>query len=190
MTDLGLKNMLGFVLRYKKLAGALLERFDAGEVERGIISISQDIINRDLKMFIMEKFAENLNDYLILFDNSAIFIDLDLNIKQLGRIKAKYMLVIDEFLFHEQCHKIKFTYREDVKSEGNFVQNMAIKAAGLKGTYLQTAVDISNLDFIEADKESFTIGIDKIDVNKKIPPSLNLVYTSSENEILKLHFNI
>ena len=190
MTDSGLKRAFGFVLRNKKLVGALLERFEANEVEKGILTISQDIINKDLKMLIMDNYSEYLNDYLILFDNNTVFIDADLNIKQLGRIKAKYMLVIDEFLFSGQSHKIRVSYKEDVKSEGNFMQNMAIKAAGLKGTYLQTAMDFSKIDFIEADNESFIVNIDKIDSNKKIPPSLNIIYISSENGILKLQFNI
>lgn len=190
MTDMGLKNILGFALRNKKLVGALMERFDANDIERGILSISQDIINRDLKMLIMERADSYLDDYLVLFENGSIFLDLNLTVKQLGKIKAKYMLVIEGFTFTEQEHILKCSYREDVKSDGNFVQNMAVKAAGLKGSYLQSAVELSNLDFIQADKDHFTVNLDKIAAMKKIPPSLRLIYNSCENGILRLSFNI
>lgn len=189
MTDTGLKKILGLILRNKKNIGIILERFHADEVEKGMISIPQDIFNKDIKMIIMDKFSEHLNDYYFIFDNGAVFIDLDLNIKQLGRIKAKYMLVIEEFLFNEQYRSIKLSYKEDVKSEGNFIQNMAIKAAGLKGNYLETAVEMSKLDFIHIENDNVTIDFDLIDIIKKIPRSLKLIYTNCENGMLKLKWS-
>jgi len=190
MTDAGFKKIVSYILRNKKLVGVLMDRFDANDIERGILSIHQDIINKDIKMLIMDKYSEYLNDYHIIFNNNAIFIDLDLNIKQLGKIKAKYMLSIKEFQFSDPTHIIKLFYKEDLKSEGNFMQSMAVKAAGLKGNYLQTAVEMSKLDFLVADSETLTININRIDTNKKIPPTLTMNYISSENEILKLHFDI
>lgn len=190
MTDAGLKKLLGFLLRNKNMAISLLDHFKPEDIERGILAIPEDIVNRDMKMLIMEKAAPYLNDYRLMFHQDSVFLDLDLNGKQLGRLKAKYMLTITQCNFNEDLHQIRFTYREDVKSDGNFMQNMAIKAAGLKGSYLQLAVEMAKLDFIEAGKESFTINIDKLDIAKKIPSSLNISYLSSEDRILKIKFHI
>lgn len=190
MTDEGFQKVVSYILRNKKLVGTLLDRFDANDIERGILSIHQDMINKDIKMLIMDKYSDYINDYHIIFDHQAIFVDLDLTIKQLGRIKAKYMLSIEEFEFSDHTHRIKLSYKEDLKSEGNFMQSMAIKAAGLKGNYLQTAVEMSKLDFLIADIETLTINLDRIDTKNKIPPTLTINYISSENEILKLHFDI
>lgn len=190
MTDAGLKNLLGVLLRNKDTAVSLLENFKAEDIERGILAIPEKVINRDIKMLIMDKAGDFLNDYEILFLQDSIFVELDGNAKQLGRLKAKYMLTITQFDFHDNTHQIRFTYKEDVKSEGNFVQNMAVKAAGLKGSYLQTAVEMMKQDFIEVGKDSVTINLDALDFAKKIPASLNISYVSSEDGILKLKFNI
>jgi len=190
MTDAGLKNLLGFLLRNKETAVSLLENFKAEDVERGILAIPETIINRDIKMLIMDQAGSYLNDYELLFLQDAIFVDLDVNGKQLGRLKAKYMLSVTDFDFHGNTHRIGFSFQEDVRSEGNFVQNMAVKAAGLKGSYLQTAAEMLKLSFIRVDKDSITIDLDKLEFMKKIPPELNVTYVSSEDGILKLRFNI
>ena len=190
MTDAGLKNLLGFLLRNKNMMVSLLDQFKPEDVERGIIAVPDRLINRDLKMMIMDKTAPYLNDYSLMFNQNSIFLDLDLNGKQLGRLKAKYMLTIDQFDFSEGKHQILFSYQEDVKSAGNFVQNMAVKAAGLKGSYLQTAVELAKLGFITADKDSFLIDVDKLEAAKKIPSSLSISYLSSEDGILKFKFHI
>jgi len=190
MTDAGLKNLLGFLLRNKDTAVSLLENFKPDDIERGLLSIPENMINRDIKMLIMDKAGDYLNDYEILFLQDSIFVELDVNAKQLGRLKAKYMLTITQFDFKENTHQVRFSYQEDVKSEGNFVQNMAVKAAGLKGSYLQTAADMMKLNFIEVGKDSIAINLDVLDFAKKIPAPLSISYVSSENGILKLRFNI
>lgn len=190
MKDAQLKKIICMILKNKNLLSSLLDRFDPYDIEKGFLPISQDILNRDLKMTVMENASSFLNDFHVIFDQGCIYLDLDANGKQLGRIKAKYMLMIDDFVFGEKTHRIGFNYREDVKSEGNFMQNMAIKAAGLKGSYLQTAVDLAKLDFIHVDKEYATIDLEQIDAIKKIPPALNLFYVNCENGILKLKFSL
>lgn len=190
MTDTGLKNLLGYLLRNKDMVISLLDHFKPEDIERGILAISENIVSRDLKMLIMDKASPYLNDYKMMFHQGSIFLDLDLDGKQLGRLKAKYMLTITQFDFHEKNHQIRFSYQEDVKSEGNFMQNMAIKAAGLKGSYLQTAAEMAKLDFIDVEKDSFVVDIDKLEAAKKIPSSLSISYLSSEDGILKLKFHI
>ena len=109
MTDKGLKNLLGFLLRNKDTAASLLENFKPEDIERGILAIPENIINRDIKMLIMDKAATYLNDYELLFLQDSIFVDLDVNGKQLGRLKAKYMLTATQLDFHENAHQIRFS---------------------------------------------------------------------------------
>lgn len=190
MTDAGIKKILGVLLRNKEIAYSLLSAFKAEDMERGILAIPESLINRDFKMMIMDKTSPFLNDYLLGFQQNSIYMELDGNAKQLGRIKAMVMMTFDRFEFRDGIHRMTFTYREDIKSEGNFVQNMAVKAAGLKGNYLQTAAEMAKLSWLEVTKDSLTINIDSLDVAKKIPPSLELDYLSCEDGILKLKFNI
>ena len=190
MTDSGLKSLLGFLLRNKNMAVSLLDQFKPEEIEKGLLSIPENLLNRDIKMLVMDKSAPYLNDYQFLFNQGSIFVDLDVNGKQLGRLKAKYMLTISQFEFHDNIHQIKFSFQEDLKSEGNFMQNMAIKAAGLKGTYLQTAVEMAKLSFIDVKNDTITIDLDALDAMKKVPSTLTVNYLSSQDGLLKLRFHI
>ena len=70
------------------------------------------------------------------------------------------------------------------------MQNMAIKAAGLKGSYLQTAAEMMKLDFLVVERDSISINLDALEFMKKIPPALSISYVSSEDGILKLKFHI
>ena len=190
MTDAGLKTLLGFLLRNKETVASLLDSFKADDIERGILAVPENLINRDIKMLIMDQAGEYLNDYELLFLQGAMFLDLDLSVKQLGRIKAKYMLSVTRFDFHDKVHQIGFSYREDIKSEGNFMQNMALKAAGLKGSYLQTAAEMLKQSWLQVEQDSIVINLDALEFTQKIPPALNIGYISSEDGILKLRFNI
>lgn len=190
MTDAGLKKILGLALRNKKVIGTLLGRFEADDIEHGLLAIPQEVLNRDLKMLIMEQASDFLNDYQVFFENGSIYLDLNLTVSQLGRVNAKYMLIIDRFVFNQQEHSLSCFFKEDVKSEGNFVQSMALKAAGLKGSYLQTAVEFGKLDFIQASKDNVAINLDKLDFMEKIPPNLQLDYVSCENGLLKFKFSL
>jgi len=190
MTDEGLKSLLGFLLRNKDTAFSILERFKPEDVERGIVAIPEDLINRDIKMLIMDRTAPYLNDYSVLFLENAILLDLDLHAKALGRLKAKFMFTISRFDFHGNTHRISFSYKEDVKSEGNFLQNLALKAAGIKQSYLQTAAEMLKPDFIDVGEDFIAIDLDKLGFIKKIPPELDVRFISSEGGTLKLMFRI
>jgi hypothetical protein len=190
MTDAGIKKLLGVLLRNKEIAYSLLNSFKAEDMERGILAIPESMINRDFKMLIMDKASPFLNDYLMTFQQNSIYMELDGNAKQLGRIKAMLMLTFESFEFRNGIHRMTFTYHEDIKSEGNFVQSMALKAAGLKGSYLQTAAEMAKFDWLAVAKDTLTIDIDSLEIAKKIPPSLELDYLSSEDGILKFKFMI
>ncbi len=190
MTDEGLKKLLGFLLRNKDTAVSLLENFRPEDVERGILAIPEKMINRDIKMLVMDQAGEYLNDYELLFLQNSVLVDLDLNAKQLGRLKAKYLLTIAGFDFHGNTHRVRFSYKEDVRSEGNFMQSMALKAAGLKGSLLQTASEMMKLSFIQVEKDTIDINLDELSFMKKVPPELSVSYISSEDGLLKLKFHI
>ncbi len=190
MTDPGLKKLLGFLLRNKDTVSSVLDNFKPQDIERGLLAIPESMINQDIKMLILDKAAPYLNDYGLLFLQNAILVDLDIHVKQLGNLKAKYMLTFTRFDFHDDIHKIGMSYKEDVKSEGNFLQNMALKAAGMKGNYLQVAAEMMKLDFISVGENSITIDLDALDFAEKIPPELNVAYVSSEDGILKFKFHI
>jgi hypothetical protein len=190
MTDERLKNLLGFLLRNKDAIFSLLDNFKPEDIENGLLAVPDSVINRDLKMLIIDKASPYLNDYMILFQQNSIILDLDIDAKQLGRLKAKYMLTVVRFDFQDTTHQIQLAFREDVRSKGNFMQNMAVKAAGLKGSYLQLAAEMAKTDFLRVEKDNITIDIDALDAAKKIPPSLKVDYISSEDGILKLRFHI
>lgn len=190
MTDPGLKKLLGFLLRNKDTLFSVLENFKPEDIERGFLAIPENLIDQDIKMLILDKAAPYLNDYGLLFLQNAILVDLDIQAKQLGRLKAKYMLTITRFDFHDNTHQISLSYKEDVKSEGNFLQNVAVKAAGMKGNYLQVAAEMMKLEFVNVGEDIITINLDALEFAEKIPPRLNVAYVSSEDGILKFRFHI
>ncbi len=190
MTDAGLKKMLVLLLKNRDTAFSLLENFRSEDIERGILAIPEKLVNRDIKMLVMDKAGPYLNDYEILFRQDAVFVELDASVKQLGRLTAKYMFNIKEIRFQGDVHRISLSYQEDVRSEGNFMQSMALKAAGLRGSYLQTAAEVLKLDFIQIDKDSISVNLDLLDFAKKIPPGLYIGYVSSEDGDFKLKFHL
>lgn len=190
MTDEGLKSLLSLLLRNRDTVFAVLENFRPEDIEQGILAIPESLINEDIKMLILDKAAPYLNDYGLLFLENAILLDLDINAKPLGRLKAKYMLAVNRLDFNGDTHRISLTYKEDVKSEGNFLQNMALKAAGMKRSYLQAAAEMLKLDFVEAGEDVIAVYLDKLEAVKKIPPGLNVAFVSSQDGIFKLKFHI
>ncbi len=190
MTDSGLKNLLSFLLKNKDVIFTLLDKLKHEDIEKGLLAVPDSIINRDLKMLIIDKAEPYLNDYSIAFQQNSIFIDLDIDAKQLGRLKAKYMLNVTRFEFHNEIHQIQFSFREDVSSKGNLMQNMAVKAAGMKGSYLQLAADMAKINFLRVEKGTITVDINALNAAKKIPSELAIDYVSSEDGVLKLKFHI
>lgn len=188
--EMNIKSLMGLALRNKGIITALLDRFQPSDIENGLLMVPEAVVNRDLKMLIMEVGDPYVEDYAIQFQNGSIFLDAILNLKQLGRIRARYRMTIEDFHFNNQYRAIRCAYVEDIKSEGNFVQSMAIKAAGLKGSYLQLALEMTKADFIQVHDGKVTIHIDKLPMAEKIPPSLRLIYNGCEDGKLVFDFDI
>ncbi|MEG1930961.1 MAG: hypothetical protein RR131_07455 [Anaerovorax sp.] len=166
----------------------ILEIIFNNKLFRGELSIPQNLLNRDFKMEIMDRAGDYIDDYQVLFDSGSIFLQVALNVNQLGRINAKYKLTLDQFTCNNTGHKLCFTYYEDVKSQGNMMQSMALKAAGIKGSYLKTALEFSKAPFLSAVKATdsmLLIDLDCLEIAKEIPPSLSLAYTCCEDGFLK-----
>lgn len=175
----------------------LLEVLFENKVFKGTFSIPQTMINRDFKMELMDKIDAYVDDYKVTFDSGAIFLQTILHLNQLGKINAAYQFTIKEFTFHNGTHTLLLTYFEDVKSQGNVMQSMALKAAGMKGSYLKTALEFagnsnnqSQANFIRSaitvTDTTLSINLDRLNFIKQIPPSLGLTYVSCEDGILKL----
>lgn len=190
MQEMNIKNLLGLILRNKQTITSLMDRFDPSDIEKGILDVPELVINRDIKMLAMEIADPYIEDYSIQFQNGFIFLDLVLWLKQLGKIRVKYRITIEDFSFNSSSRVIKCSYLEDLKSEGNFMQAMAIKAAGLKGPYLKSAVELGKLDFMRVDGNKFILNVDNVPHADKIPPSLSLIYNGCEDGIISFDFDI
>lgn len=162
----------------------------------GGLSIPQDMINRDFKNIILNKFGNSIKDYKITFDSGYIFLQVLGEVGPVGKLQGNYKFRIDDFTFKNGQHKIKLSYSEDVRSKGNVMQSMALKAAGVNGSYLKTAYEFAlkkqspskASDFLSAIKVSnnaILINLDAIDGFQKMFDDLELTYKSSENGFLK-----
>lgn len=181
--------ILKWVRQHKALLFCLLERLDEDALEQNILNIPEEVFSKDLKMDIMEKGDPYLRDYSLRFDDGSIYVELSLNAKQLGIVDAKYKFTVKEFTFRENVRKVSLTYQEDVKSQGNLLQSMALKALRLKGTYLEMLISGSEeLHMVQANGEEVFLNFDDIEQTKKIPPSVTLTYLRCEDG--KLTFNI
>lgn len=174
--------ILRWVRQHKTLLFCLLERLDENELEQNILSIPEEVFNKDLKMIIMEKGDPYLRDYSLHFTEDAIVLDLSIDGKQLGIITARYKFTVKEFVFKEKVRKVTLTYQEEVKPQGNLLQSMALKALRLKGTYLQlVAGRVDEFGMAQVNDEEIFLNFNDIEQTEKIPPSVTLAYLRCES---------
>lgn len=165
MNDQTLKSLAGFLVENKDRISRYLDYFQASDLRNGVLSIPEALINGECKDLILPKLSPYLKDYKISFSSNYIFLDLNLSIKQLGMLKAMYLLELQEFVFEPQSHRISFAYREDIRSQGNPMQGMMLKTFLLnQGTLLQKAVGLSKWDAITATRSHVTIDLNQIPV--------------------------
>ncbi|MGI6728467.1 MAG: hypothetical protein ACOX4P_07970 [Anaerovoracaceae bacterium] len=156
------------------------------------ISISEDLVNRDLRQLILSYVGSYITDYTVYFSGNFIFLDLKLQIKTLGPISARYKLNIINFTFNQQAHIIEFAYEEDVQSTSNPLQGMLVKAMGLtQGTFLQKAIALTNPPGIRADSKNCSIDLEQfLNLNQGHVSKLSLNYLDSYNRTLQFAFRI
>ena len=185
-----IQSTAAFVLRHKKEINNILDFFKADDIENGLLCIPSELVNtqRGLAPYITKKASPYLRSFSVHFSGGYIFIDLELEIKQLGPLCAKYMITVDELRFDENACRLFFTYKEDIKSEGSTLQALALKALQAKGSLLQILASRLDSALLQISGEHGALWLDKIAVIQKYATGINLRYISSENEILKLAF--
>lgn len=162
------------------------------ELMMNIISISNELINNNLKNRLLSLAKPYLIDYSVDFSDGHICLDLRLRIKTIGDLTAKYMIKVADFTFNEQYHTVRFNFLEDVKSDGNPMQKIMLKAAGLKdSTFLQTAAAMLNPPGITVEGKSCSVDFDQfVDLKNGILSKISLQYLDSRSGTLQLSFNI
>jgi hypothetical protein len=164
-----------------------------GSGSQNIITVSEDLINRALKQKVLSSPAgDYIRDYRVMFSRGYIYLELDLQVKTLGRITAKYRLEIVDLIFKPGSHRIIADYMEDVSSSGSLTQNMMLKAVGLKGgTFLQTVVGMTNPPGIRLDSKSCSIDLEQLlDLNNDLISMLTLEYHHCRDGMLQLTYQL
>ncbi len=158
-----------------------------------LFTISEDLVNRSLRQKILSSPAgEYITHYRVTFSGGYIYLTLDLQVKTLGAITAKYRLEIVDLTFKPGTHRVIADYVEDVNSTGGFAQNMMLKAAGLKGgTFLQMVVNMTNPPGIKVDAKSCSINLEQLlNLNNHLISMLTLEYGDSRDGMLQLAYQL
>lgn len=187
-----IKKYLGIVLRHQDLCSRLLSYWKAKDIEQGIFSLPQDLILVELKPLILAKYPEYLKDFSIDFRNGFIQLELDLVLKQAGKLKARYQFSVIDFSFSGKTHIITAGYLEDVGSEGDMLQKMLVKSIALTGkTWLQKAAEKTAMQGIKTTKDLLELDFDQIKQLSSFPlERISLQYLDSQDGSLRLSFSI
>ena len=162
MNDKTIKHWLGYALRNRETILRLLDNFRPEDLENGLLSIPEALINDQLSPTILGAASPWISRYHLNFSNNMIFVDAELNAKQAGPVRAMLMLSVEEFTFRPDRHRISFQYREDIRSTGNPAQAMMLKMFGGGNGFLAklTSMAGNKLPGITADGRILTIDID------------------------------
>ncbi|MBQ6949394.1 MAG: hypothetical protein IJN41_06880 [Firmicutes bacterium] len=162
MNDKTIKHWLGYALRNKETILRLMDNFRPEDLENGLLSIPETLINDQLSPTILGAASPWISRYHLNFSNNMIFVDAELNAKQAGPVRAMLMLSVEEFTFRPDRHRISFQYREDIRSTGNPAQAMMLKMFGGGNGFLAklTSMAGNKLPGITADGRILTIDID------------------------------
>ncbi|MGI6733267.1 MAG: hypothetical protein ACOX4J_03730 [Anaerovoracaceae bacterium] len=160
---------------------------------QNIITVSEELINKTARKKVLSSPAgDYIRDYKVMFSGGYIYLELDIQVKTLGNITAKYRLEIVDLIFKPGSHRIIADYVEDVSSAGSLVQNMMLKAVGLKGgTFLQTVVGMTNPPGIRLDSKSCSIDLEQLlDFNNDFFSMLTLEYLDCRDGMLQLTYQL
>jgi len=183
-----INKLIAEAVRYRDEIDLILRSLDAREVEQGLLILTESLLSRDLKPFILSQAGEMLQDYNIKFEDGQIRLWASVDAKQLGPVEIEYAIAISELRFGDTDHKLYATFRETSNPTGNMVQKIAFKAALINGPLIKTAVKMGNLSFVHVDGNNLMIDFDQLDFSSKIPEDLTLSYISSKDAKLTLAF--
>lgn len=195
MNDSQIKQWLGELLDGKDLLFRCLSCFDSRDIRRGLLSIPEELINQELAPVILSKTQPYLKDYSVSFSGNLIFLEASLSIKQLGPIKAFYMLEVVDLNCSKQGLQLHLRFREDIKSTGNPMQNMIFTAAKglLSGSFLQKAIGNSGLTGIHVPGADLFIDTARLPLSSGFQTALSyldLAYVRADNHLLLLRFSV
>lgn len=154
MNDKKIKGIAAELLRNKDQVFRLLDYLRPEDVERGLLILPDELVNNELRPLLLDRAAPYLTHYRLTSTASSgglggpdglLFLDLDLSVKQLGRLQARYMICISQLTFRADERRLAFRYREDLKSSGNPLQSMALKALLGDKTLLMKACEMAGL---------------------------------------------
>ena len=162
MNDKNIKQWLGYALRNKETILRYLDNFRPEDLENGLLSIPESLINDQLRPTILGAASPWISSYNLNFSNNMIFADAVINVKQTGPVRAILMLSVEEFTFRPDRHRISFQYREDIRSQGNPAQAMMLKMFGGGNGFLAklTSMAGNKMPGITADGRILTIDLD------------------------------
>ena len=160
---------------------------------QNIITVSEDLINKTLRQKILSSPAgDYITDYKITFSRGYIYLELNLQVKTLGALTAKYRIEVVDLIFKPGSHVIIADYLEDVSSAGGLAQSMMLKAVGLKGgTFLQTVVGMTNPPGIRLDAKSCSIDLEQLlNLNNDLASILLVEYLDCRDGMLHLAYQL
>lgn len=162
MDDQKIKKIAADALRNKSTLYRYLAYFLPEDIERGILKISEGFLNNEAKPFLLKQASPYLTDFHFMCSGSdsgstvlkekpgIIFLDLEFSLKQLGKIRANYVISVSEMSF-SPCRgesggdrRIALFYRESLKTS-NPLQSMALKAFLGDRTLLMKAAQLTGL---------------------------------------------
>lgn len=183
-----INKLIAEAVRYRDEIGLILQSLDAREVDQGLLILTESLLSRDLKPFILSQAGEMLRDYKIKFENGQIRLWASIDAKQLGPVEIEYAITVSELRFGDIGHKLYATFQENSNPLGNMVQKIAFKAALINGPLIKTAAKMGNLSFVHVDGNNLLIDFDQLPIIEKLPENLNLNYISAKDAKLTLSF--
>ncbi|MGN0710804.1 MAG: hypothetical protein ACI4LO_03510 [Anaerovoracaceae bacterium] len=191
ITDKQVKGIISYILKNKAELVEIADFFDYRDIENGILKIPEKLVNTVVKSKVMKlnQVSTYLKDYRISFENGRILADLRLDARQLGPVSAKYMIEILDMRFSSDSCRIYGTFDEDVRSMGNAMQGLALKAAVSGSTALQRLLKLTGCDFIFVDGRNIMIDLSNIEKVRKAAGFIELSYAGCSEGCLKLKFN-
>lgn len=192
MNDKSIKHWMGYLLRKKDKIHLLLDYFRPEDLENGLLLIPQEVINRLLLPDILAAASPWMTDVQISFSNNMIFLDADINAKQAGPVRAMMMLSVEECTFRPDAHRLRFSYREDVRSLGNPAQSIMLNMFRGNSGFLARLISMNSakLPGITADGQNLYVNLDRLFPKLCSDPlkHLSLRYIASGDGYLKFHF--
>lgn len=193
MNDKSIKKWMGCAFRHKELLHFILDSFRPEDLENGLLILSEQLINQQLSQSILKAASPWVSDYQISFSNNLIFLDVNINAKQAGAVRAMLMLSVEEFTFLPHRHRLCFQYREDIRSLGNPAQSVMIHLLCSGNGALSKLISKNNsfLPGVFADGSVLSLDLDRLLPQKYLDvlKHLTLSYVAAGDGALKLQFS-